>query len=354
MTAFYQSVPERRLRVCGYLTVTGIFFLFFMMEMLLCWKDEHLYMKIFVLTVLHTLAMWEPTRLLILHLRKRFAGSAFVRQRLQILVIAAVPYAFLLGFCRVYLENKTNFWNASAAGRSSYLYTIGVTLLFILLQIAVYESLYFFSEWQRSTLEAEETKRATVQVQMDSLKVQVQPHFLFNTLNTLIGLIEVNQQSAVVFTQNLAYVYRYLLQANEKTMIALEEELEFAATYFMLLKTRYAHGLELFAEVHSAKDFQLPPLTLQMLIENAVKHNVVTQSQPLHIYLYLDKRNQQLIVQNNYQPKAVTNSNGVGLRHLQRKFELLGLPQLAVRSSTEEFSVSIPLVKTKVYEHLDY
>lgn len=354
MTVFYQSVSERRLRVCGYLTVTGIFFLFFMLETVFFWQGEHLYMKVFLLTVLHTLAMWEPTRLMILHLRKRFAGLSLVRRRLQILGSVAVPYAFLLGFCRIYVEDKTNLWGISTAIWSSYLYTIGVTLLFILLQIAVYESLYFFSEWQRSTLEAEETRRATVQLEMDSLKVQVQPHFLFNTLNTLIGLIEVNQQSAVVFTQNLAYVYRYLLQANEKTMIALEEELEFAATYFMLLKTRYTHGLELFAEVHSSKDFQLPPLTLQMLIENAVKHNVVTQSQPLHIYLYLDKRNQKLIVQNNYQPKPVKSTNGVGLRHLQKKFSLLNLPELAVRSTAEEFSVSIPLVKTKVYEHLNY
>lgn len=352
MTGFYRSVPERRLRVSGYLAVTGIYFLLLMPCMAFARQHERLFIEAFLLTALHTLALWEPARLLILHLRKRFAGLSLIKRRLQLLALAAVPYAFMLGFIRMYLVNNLNFLSMPAA--SSYLYTIGVPVLLILLQIAVYESLYFFSEWQRRTLEAEETRRATVQIEMDSLKVQVQPHFLFNTLNTLIGLIEVNQQSAVVFTQNLAYVYRYLLQANEKTMIALEDELEFAATYFMLLKTRYTHGLELFAEVHSAKDFQMPPLTLQMLIENAVKHNVVTQSQPLHIYLYLDKRNQKLIVQNNHQPKPVKSTSGVGLKHLQKKFSLLGLPELAVRSTAEEFSVSVPLVKIKMYEHLDY
>lgn len=349
----YQQLREQKLRLAGYLTVTIIFFLFFMLEMAFTWHREDLYPKIFLLTVLHTLAMWEPTRLLILQLRKRFAGIALVKPRLQILIAIAVPYAGLLGFAKIYFEDRLNVRSANS-GWSASSYTIGITLLFVLLQIAVYESIYFFSEWQRTTREAEEMKQAAVQVQMDSLKVQIQPHFLFNTLNTLIGLIEINQQSAVLFTQNLSYVYRYLLQANEKTLVTLEEELEFAATYFMLLKTRYADGLEMVSEVHSAGNFQLPPLTLQVLIENAVKHNIVTQSQPLHIYIYLDKRHNKLIVQNNYQPKQVNSTNGIGLRHLRRKYTLLNLPEPSIQSTTNEFCVSIPLLKMNVYERIDY
>ena len=354
MKSSYQPVPERKLRLYGYITVTVIFFFFFMLDMVFYWQDENLYAKIFLLTLLHTLAMWEPTRILILRLHRAFAGLHQVKRRLRILAYVAVPYAVLLGFLRIYLEDRTNFWGVPTASWSSYSYTIGITLLFILLQIAVYESLYFLFEWRHTTLEAEEVKRNNVQIQIESLKVQIQPHFLFNTLNTLMGLIETNKNSAIRFTQDLAFVYRYLLEANASTMISLEDELNFVQTYFSLLKTRHPEGLELFTEVHQAECFKVPPLSLQILIENAVKHNLVTRSRPLHIYIYLDLRNQQVIVQNNYQPKPVRATTGVGLQHLQKKFSLLNLPALTVRSTAEEFIVSFPILKKQVYEHLDY
>ncbi|HEX8313639.1 MAG TPA: histidine kinase, partial [Flavisolibacter sp.] len=331
-----------------------VFFFFFMLEMAFSWQDENLYIKIFLLTFLHTLAMWEPTRFLILQLRKTFAGLSQVRRRVRILVSTTVPYAVSVGFLRIFLEDRTNLWGVPTASWSSYSYTIGITLLFILLQIAVYESLYFFSEWHRSNQEAEEMKRLNVQVQLDSLKVQIQPHFLFNTLNTLIGLIEINKSRAISFTQDMAFVYRYLLEANESALIDLEDELTFAYTYFSLLKTRYPEGLELFTDVKEASDFQVPPLCLQILIENAIKHNRVTKAAPLQIRICFDRRRQQVIVQNNHQPKPIKWKSGLGLQHLQKKFALLDLPTVSVQSTQQEFVVSFPVIKRKVYEHCHY
>jgi hypothetical protein len=343
--------PEKKIRIGGYLVVTAIFFLFFMLEMAFSWQDEHLYVKICLLTFLHTLMMWEPVRMLILHLRKRFSGLSQVKLRLRILVCIAVPYAVLIGFLRIFLEDHTNLWGVPMASWSAYSYTIGITLLFILLQIAVYESLYFFSEWKKVTIEAEEIRRMNVQIQVHALKVQIQPHFLFNTLNTLIGLIETNRNEAIHFTQNLSFVYRYLLEANERTLISLGEELKFAHLYFNLLQTRYPEGLELVAEMQGADLFQLPPLSLQILIENAVKHNTSGKLRPLHIYLYLDQRRQQVIVQNNFQPKKGVVRSGVGLQHLKKKFELLGLPGIMITETGEEFIVCLPLIKKEVYEY---
>jgi hypothetical protein len=348
-----KQFQKQEFRLADYLTITTILFIFFVLEMPSIRQLGDNDSKGILFTVLHALLIYLPIRMLTVQLRKRFSGMAFVKRRLQIVIGISVLYAGLLGIARAYAEHCMLF-SGAAAGWSAYYYSAGITMLFTLLQIAVYEALYFFSEWQLSRLEAEEIKQSAMRVQMDSLKVQIQPHFLFNTLNTLMGLIEVNQQGAVIFTQNMAYVYRYLLQASEKKLVSLGEELKFAATYFMLLKTCYADGLELVAEAHGASDFRLPPLTLQVLIENAVKHNVVTKLRPLHIYIYLDKRNRKLIVQNNCQPKLVKDSTGMGLKHLQKRYALLHLPQLAIQSSAETFSVSVPLQKTSTYEHSNY
>lgn len=354
MPLTYHHMPEQRLRVAGY-AVVSVVFLFLFMPCKADWeKDAHLFAKTLLVTLVHCLVMWEPTRLLILKLQKSAGGMLQVQRRLRILISVAIPYAMLLGFVQNYLAEQTTAGMQFVTSWGSYAYTSGITLLFMLLQIAIYESIYFFGEWSRSTAEAEEIKRLNVQVQMDSLKVQIQPHFLFNTLNTLIGLIEINKVSAINFTQNLAYVYRYLLQANEQPVISLEEEIKFAYAYFLLLKTRYANCFEMSVEALESHAFQLPPLTLQILIENAVKHNTITKACPLHVYIYLDHRKQQLLVQNNYRPRPVKNSTGLGLEHLKKKFSLLGLPHLEVRPGTEEFIVCIPLQKTSEYENPDH
>ncbi len=348
------TIKEGKLRVVGYLVLTALFFIFFMLEMFFSWRDEHMFYKVLLLTVLHTLAIWEPTRFIILRLRHKYAGLQGVKKRLTCLVAIALPYAVLVGWLRIYLEDQSNLWGVSVANLTSYLYTIGITVLFTFLQIAVYESIYFFEEWNRSRAEAEDMKRLNVQIQMDSLKVQIQPHFLFNTLNTLIGLIEVNKDRAISFTENLAFVYRYLLEANSSSLISLEEELRFANTYFSLLKTRYPDGLFLANELPDTEGYEVPPLSLQLLIENAVKHNSITRAKPLFIHLKFDAVGQRLIVENNLQVKNTPGTTGVGLQHLKKKFELLNLPAIYVVTDRERFSVSLPLAKKQQYESINY
>lgn len=350
----FNPAYERRLRVVGYLVVTIIFFFFFMLEMVFSWQDENIYSKIFFLTLLHTLAMWEPTRFLVLYARRRYSGIQTVKKRLRILVGIAVPFAGLIGFLRIFFEDRVNLWGVPTAHWGAYSYTIGITLLFILLQIAVYESLYFFSEWNRSTLEAEEVKRLNVEIQMESLKRQIEPHFLFNTLNTLIGLVEEDQTKAVRFTQDLAFVYRYLLEANQNTLIGLEDEILFAKRYFALLKTRYPQGLEMRCYIPEASLFEVPPLCLQTLIENAVKHNTLSRSKPLCIHIGLDEAQQYVVVKNNCQLRTSVRSSGVGLQYLHKKFALLGLPAVSTSLTETDFIVRFPLIKKGVYESVDH
>jgi LytS/YehU family sensor histidine kinase len=198
---------------------------------------------------------------------------------------------------------------------------------------------------RKATQEAEQLKKLNVMMQLESLKSQVKPHFLFNSLNTLTGLVEKDTSRAVKFIAELSKVYRYLLQSNEKEVIQVSEELKFTQAYFFLLQTRFGEGISLETEVAEKYHYHLiPPLTLQMLLENAVKHNQVSARKPLHVIIRADEGT--LVVQNNYQPKrSVATSNGMGLSNIAAKYKLLNQPEVLILNGDEHFTVRVPLIK---------
>jgi sensor histidine kinase YesM len=350
------NFSERKLRIYGYLGINILYYFFFVVGMLFEVKDPSRAMIItFIMTLVQTLLLWEPTRYLVLRLRQRWTGSKKVRIRLLVAFAILLPYSVAIGVLRVYAEEWSGIYRFSILGFANFAAVTGLCIFLVLLQVVIYESIYLFMEWDKARREAEELKRINVQVQMDSLKVQIQPHFLFNTLNTLIGLIEVDGSRAIYFTEKLAYVYRYLLEANDRSLISLEEEVEFAKAYFYLIKTRYPQGLYLdFINVEEALAWQIPPLTLQILLENAVKHNVVTKKDPLYIRIAFDRQQERLQITNNLQRKTAEVSTGKGLLHIKKKFQLLNLPEIEIYSTVNDFSVKVPLVKHAAYESADH
>lgn len=198
-----------------------------------------------------------------------------------------------------------------------------------------FESLYSLTKWRENMLEKEQLKKANLQSQYESLKNQVSPHFLFNTLNSLSSLIADEPERAGAFVDEIAKVYRYLLRTNQDTvdpdgeLTTLATELDFIQSYFHLLKTRYGAAIELDVAVEGA-DYTglLPPLTLQMLVENAVKHNVIHVNKPLLIEIR-SAPGGYLLVRNNRQPKTSRTdrrpvaSTKVGLSNIRAKYRLL-------------------------------
>jgi LytS/YehU family sensor histidine kinase len=193
-----------------------------------------------------------------------------------------------------------------------------------------------------------------LQSQLDSLKQQVNPHFLFNSLNTLSSLIRKDADLAENFLDELSKVYRYLLQNNEDSLIDLEKELEFMYSYFHLLTTRYGDAIKL--KVNVASEYlhhRIPPLTLQLLIENAVKHNVIDKSSPLMIEVET-KGKGQLVVRNNIQLKLLKMpSNKIGLTNIASKYKLLDQPDIIILQTADSFTVQVPLLKSNSYESVD-
>ena len=219
-----------------------------------------------------------------------------------------------------------------------------ITLL-VLVIVFVYEGIHNFNHWEQSRREVDTLNKAQLQSQLDALRQQVNPHFLFNSLNSLISLISEDPRQAEIFAEELSTVYRYLLRSNEASLTPLANELEFIRSYYQLLKTRHGEALRLQMDIEpEAESRQLPPLTLQLLIENAVKHNIILPEQPLTISLSSDKQN-RLIISNNLQRKpSRALSNGVGLSNILTKYEVLGKPAPCVEDDGFEFRVVLPLI----------
>ncbi|HYC29129.1 MAG TPA: histidine kinase, partial [Chitinophagaceae bacterium] len=313
-------ISDKKVRPYGYLAFAILFYSFFMLDMFFGPPVTYLLLKTIVVTCIFIILVWEPVRIVALGAYKKWGGVHDTLKRRLIMAAILVPYGFLLGFMRIFIEGKMlHIWGVRVFNIPVFLTFTGISMLFILLGFVFYEVIFYIQRWQITQLEANELKKLNVQMQFDSLKVQIQPHFLFNTLNTLIGLIERDQQHAIRFTEDLAYVYRYLLEATQSTIISLEEELKFARIYFSLLKTRYPEGLFLEEVIDDPSLYEVPPLSLQVLIENAVKHNTITRAHPLFINIRFDGEAERIIVKNNYQPKNHVVRSGHGLQHLRKK-----------------------------------
>lgn len=212
-----------------------------------------------------------------------------------------------------------------------------------------YEFIYTFEKWKQEIAEKEELQKLQFQKELHALKSQVNPHFLFNSLNSLSSLIGDEPEKAERFLDEMSKVYRYLLRNNEVELTNLATELQFIRSYFHLLKTRYGDGVELQIDVSPKnEDYLLPPLTLQLLVENAVKHNMLLKESPLQIAI-ISVNERQLIVSNNLQKKTnKVDSNKVGLRNIAAKYRLMNQPDIIVEQKDGMFSVKIPLIENNI------
>ncbi len=229
---------------------------------------------------------------------------------------------------------------------NQYAWCMIIGIFLNVLATSLNEGAAFYEKWRKLVDEAENLKKENLQSQLEGLKGQVNPHFLFNSLNSLSSLITEDPEKAERFLDELSKVYRYLLRTNEDGLTSLDSELQFIQSYFHLLKTRHGDGLELELRIDEHYlNYQLPPLTLQMLLENAVKHNMIMRDHPLRI-LIMTTNSVRLIVSNNLQRKdTVVLSNKVGLNNIINKYRLMKRDEITVRDDGKEFAVVVPLLE---------
>ena len=215
-------------------------------------------------------------------------------------------------------------------------------------------SLYFFilyhlhvlNQKQKNSIEIIQLKQIQLEANLSSVKEQLSPHFLFNTLNTLSTLTQ--EEKVKDYVSELAQVYRYVLLLEKKNIVSLKEELDFIQSYLYIIKSRLENAIDINIQVD--KDLLntlLPPLTLQLLIENAIKHNIASISKPLKIYLYNTSKD-YLIIANDLQPKLSTQySTGIGLNNVAQRYKLLFDRDILIEKSDITFTIKLPVISNE-------
>jgi sensor histidine kinase YesM len=229
-----------------------------------------------------------------------------------------------------------------------------VHLFYIILSLGVSTFMHarsFMLKWkQASKTEVTQQKiiAGTANAKFETLKNQIDPHFLFNSLNVLSSLIEENPDNAQRFTTSLSKIYRYVLEQKDKELVSVEEELSFAKTYMNLLKMRFENSL--FYEVPESienPEAKVVPLSLQLLLENTVKHNVVSEQKPLKIRIFIE--NDYLVIQNDFQKKEVLQSRqGVGLQNIVDRYSIITNRKVLIEQNEQTFTVKIPILTKQI------
>ena len=226
----------------------------------------------------------------------------------------------------------------------NYQFGLWITLTIVV----IFHFIYFYNRYQKQKIKEQKVIAGTARAKFDALKNQLDPHFLFNSLNVLTSLIEENPDNAQKFTTSLSKIYRYVLEQKNKDLVTVSEELKFAKTYMSLLQMRFEDALKFsLPESISNPELKIVPLSLQLLLENAVKHNVITSDNPLIINIYED--NGYLVIENNINPKSsLEKSTKVGLKNINQRYSLITRQPVEIIQNHQSFKVRLPLLNQEI------
>jgi two-component system, LytTR family, sensor kinase len=309
-------------------------------------REPYLDWTQYIVTFIVITLLWTAARFILILCRTRYPHFKQVRKRLFIQSTALLAFTIagdnLLHWIITDLilpgRYVSGFNTDEIINRTAADVFCAITIM------CIYESIYFMHALKDSVEEKEMLKRENLQAQLNALRTQVNPHFLFNNLNTLTSLIPENPQHAMNFVQQLSRVYRHILDVKDEKSILLKDELEVLNAYTFLLKTRFDKNLDVTINIPETRlKARIVPLSLQILMENAIKHNVVSSEKPLHIDVFTD--NGSLVVSNNLQMKnQVNESTGIGLDNIRNRYKLISEKPVKVTESETNFTVSIPLI----------
>lgn len=247
-----------------------------------------------------------------------------------------------INFILIYDRNSEHFF------QGGMLLTHFITLNIALLISAVLHARGFMEAWKESAKHQVDEQKLianTANAQFESLKNQLDPHFLFNSLNVLSSLIEENPPKATRFTKDLSKIYRYVLEQKDKKRVPVSEEIQFAKTYAELLKTRFEKSISFDFNIDENQHQMIIPLSLQLLLENVVKHNMATSTKTLNVKVYQSENH--IVVENNLQPRNTIQRNGIGLENIKKRYELLTDQKVEIQKNNEIFCVKIPILKAQ-------
>lgn len=279
--------------------------------------------------------------------KKRIPLGFIISLVLSFLTVFSIRFIAVVGF-----EQKDFHYFITHENPAHYYTSLFITFIVIV----IFHAFYFYKQTQETKLKEQKIIAGTASAKFESLKNQIDPHFLFNSLNVLNSLIEENPDTAQEFTTSLSKIYRYVLEQKDKELVSVEEELDFAKTYMNLLLMRFENSItfELPENIHIPEG-KVVPLSLQLLLENTIKHNVASPSKPLHIRIYVEGGN--LVVENNLQKKeTLNNRKGVGLQNIMNRYGILTKKAVIIEESSDSFRVRLPILtkQTQIMETQEF
>jgi two-component system, LytTR family, sensor kinase len=295
--------------------------------------------------ILIALVVWEGNVQLMYFIKKKIEWQHHNYYKIIVsLFFSNIVYSGTASWLMLYLwkiYSKETYTGLQPLINTSLVIIIAATFI-----TNIYEIIFLNNEREHTLSRVEKLNVAKAQAELEALKNQIDPHFIFNSLNTLSFLIVREPENARIFNDTLAKVYRYILSNKDKDLVLLKEEIEFISNYFYLLKIRFGNAINMEIEIKdlSADDFLIPPISLQALIENAIKHNDFNYRNPLTINVSISSN--FIIVKNVIQPKAyVQASSRTGLTNLNDRYRLITNRQVVIEHDLHIFSVKLPVLK---------
>jgi sensor histidine kinase YesM len=294
-------------------------------------------------SVLTTLVSWLSTRMMSIIVWGRFTWEKNPLHH----ILAEIGVFIVFGFITVLFTSvlyllifrpEGNFWHDTKYIRNGILVLYAMILL-------VHESIHLFFEWKKELTRAADLEKENIRSKFEALKNHVNPHFLFKSLGTLSSLIRTDPVKAEKYVNEFAGIYRYFLEVNNNELVTVAEELRFIRSYVFLQQIRFGEGFSFVNRVDDRWNHALMlPLTLELLVENALKHNTTLPSMPLVIEIFTHDERELLLVQNNFQPRASVQSTATGLKNLEQRYASFLGRDIGYRQEENLFIVEIPLI----------
>lgn len=300
----------------------------------------------FSISIMYTTIFWGCFRSIYLATTEKYPGYENLSKRYLVLMPTIVlSFIVLKVFLDFTIDPYFQNFFPSTTRPSKILEALG-SFIFVILVISIYEGVYLFAELKKSKIAQEVLKQENISSQLEGLKNQVNPHFLFNSLNTLASIIPEDQERGVRFVTKLSKVYRYILDIKDQKLIPLKVELDYLHAYTYLLKERFGDNIRFDIDIdEDVMEKKIIPLSLQITFENAIKHNIITKSKPLRIDVYLEK--EKLVVKNNLQKKTtVASSTKTGLQNIKNRYSFFTQKEVGVICTVDHFIVTLPLLSS--------
>ncbi len=297
-------------------------------------------------SVILTLFFYKGNEAIIKYLNKKNSWVKNTRMIVIKHIVATVTYSLSVIFIFYlyiwyFLMHQKNLHGFIVNFRIGFYLCFSITAIWTLINYAN----YFFKYWKNALIREEQLKRESLALQYESLKNQVNPHFLFNCLNILTSLIERDKESSIKFVKQLSDVFRYVLDQNVRELVDADTELKFVESYLYLQRIRFGENIHISIEI-ADHNFKIVPMALQLLIENAIKHNTISHENPLTISIF--DHAEFISVVNNFQKKTIIpDSSGIGLKTLSFQYEFISGKNIEIIPGNDFFTVNLPKVKAK-------